>query len=413
VVSAAALSALSRLLPTLHLADWTNKEAVVNTLHNTLLDSSSSSSSSGSNALAAAAVEAAGFVGVTLLRQHSDSGLFQTGGAAGQQGLAGGGDRGLALGCSCLGLLLSCFTAVCGAADSSSRQVAAAVVAKLPHSCRDLVMIQDLGLSGELLQNPDLAVAAVKGCCCVLAALHDRLAAARGGGEGAAAAAAVFAQHVLFKLSAVTTSSSSSTAVCNAAVVAAAPAAAATALYAGVFGGEQQQQLAAIAAQLQGLATGSSSGRAAAAVVDVRVCGAAAVSWCQLVVMQLAAAGPGGGGQQQQQQVKRGGEGVGEERGCACSGCVCVWGGGCSTQQAWQQGVVLLPERAWLAACRSWVVAAAVFVWGGGYADWTAGGSDILALVNKVGHPVSPILILWAFPLMMGLQPNHAFQSRV
>jgi hypothetical protein len=267
-VSSAALTALSRLLPTLHLADWTNKEAIVNTLLNTLMDTSSSSSSS---MLAVAAVEAAGFVGVTLLQQHADAG--------GLVGFKEAGDRGLALGCSCLGLLLSCFTATF---SSSSSSAAAAVVAKLPSSCRDLVMLQELRFTDEVLQNPEMAAAAaLKGCFAVLAALQKRLQPAA---AAAAAAAGVLADFVLKQVSAAPASSHSSRRSATAVAVAAATpaAAAASAAAAGV---SSPQHLAAVSAQLQRLVTGSSGDSS-----DTRVCAAAAVSWTQLVVLQLAAA---------------------------------------------------------------------------------------------------------------------------
>ena len=294
VVSSAALTALSRLLPTLHPADWANREAIVNALHNTLLDCSSSSSSS--SMLAAAAAEAAGFVGVTLLQQHADGGNPL--GALGFRG-EGGGDRGLALGCSCLGLLLSCFSATFSSSSSSSSSSAAAVVAavlaKLPGSCRDLVLVQELRFSEDVLQNPAFATAAVKGCCSVLAALQKRLAGGpaaavvRQGagvdGGAAAAAAGVFAEFVLKVLS--SSSSSSNTSGSGDTVAAAAAAAGAVSLAIGA-GGNAQQQLAAVAADLRRLATGSSNAAGdTRATPTAAAAAAAAVSWAQVVALQL------------------------------------------------------------------------------------------------------------------------------
>jgi hypothetical protein len=267
-VSAGALTALSRLLPTLHLADWTNKEAIVNTLLNTLMDCSSSSSM-----LAVTAAEAAGFVGVTLLQQHADAG--------GLVGFKEAGDRGLGLACSCLGLLLSCFTATFSSSSSSST-AATAAVAKLPGSCRDLVMLQELRFSDDVLQNPDMAAAALRGCFAVLAALQKTLQSA---GPPPPAAAGVLADFVLQQLSAATASSHGSGRSPTAVAVAAAAPAAAAAAAAAAAGASGSQHLAAVSAQLQRLVTGNSGDSS-----DARVCAAAAVSWAQLVVLQLAAA---------------------------------------------------------------------------------------------------------------------------
>ncbi|WIA35785.1 hypothetical protein OEZ86_004174 [Tetradesmus obliquus] len=66
-VAAAAVTALSRLLPVLHPSDWSNKEALVNVLHNTLMDCCCDPGSSDSTGdLAAAAVAALGYAGAAL-----------------------------------------------------------------------------------------------------------------------------------------------------------------------------------------------------------------------------------------------------------------------------------------------------------------------------------------------------------
>jgi hypothetical protein len=163
-VAAAAITALSRLLPVLHPSDWSNKEVLVNVLYNTLLDCCCSASSSDSTGdLAAAVVEAVGYVGVMLLQYQHDDVLFGAGSSSNSSNnsssSSGSTDRSLALGCSCLGMLLSCLQGLwagqtpCQTSGQTSgrsltmQQAVSSVLQQLPASCRDLVMVQELSFS--------------------------------------------------------------------------------------------------------------------------------------------------------------------------------------------------------------------------------------------------------------------------
>jgi hypothetical protein len=142
----------------LHPSDWSNKEVLVNVLYNTLLDCccapSSSTSSDSTGDLAAAVVEAIGYVGVMLLQHQHDDVLFVAG-SSGNNNSSGSTDRSLALGCSCLGMLLSCIQGLWAGQTSGQtsgqsltmQQAVSSVLQQLPASCSDLVMVQEMSFS--------------------------------------------------------------------------------------------------------------------------------------------------------------------------------------------------------------------------------------------------------------------------
>lgn len=116
-------------------------------LYNTLIECCTYGSSSSTGDLAAAVIEAVGFVGVTLLQHSHDDTMF---GGSSSSGSAS--DSSLGLGCSCLGMLLSCVAALwrdSGSSSSSSgmQVVVSNVIQQLPPSCRDLVLLQELAFS--------------------------------------------------------------------------------------------------------------------------------------------------------------------------------------------------------------------------------------------------------------------------
>jgi hypothetical protein len=158
-VAAAAVTALSRLLPVLHPSDWSNKEVLVNLLYNTLMDCccapGSSTSSDSTGELAAAVAEAVGYVGVVLLQFQHDDALFGQSSSSSNNNSRESTDRSLALGCSCLGMLLSCLQALWAGQTSGQtstksltmQQAVSAVLQQLPASCVDFVMVQELSFS--------------------------------------------------------------------------------------------------------------------------------------------------------------------------------------------------------------------------------------------------------------------------
>jgi hypothetical protein len=134
----------------LHPSDWSNKELLVNVLYNTLVDCCCDPSSDSTGELAAAVAEAVGYVGVVLLQYQHDDALFGQSSSSSEST-----DRSFALGCSCLGMLLSCLQGL-GAGQTSGhtsgqsltmQQAVSAVLQHLPASCRDLVMVQELSFS--------------------------------------------------------------------------------------------------------------------------------------------------------------------------------------------------------------------------------------------------------------------------
>lgn len=154
-VAAAAATSLARLLPALHPTDWEHKDAICNALCNSLLDCCCSGSSS-SSVLAAAVVKAVGYLGVILLQQQQQDGqlIYNVGNNSSDNTYSCPNDnavvdRGLALACSCFGLLLSCVAGLgtAAAADAGSsdvRSVVDDVIRQLPGSYRDMVVMHDL-----------------------------------------------------------------------------------------------------------------------------------------------------------------------------------------------------------------------------------------------------------------------------
>jgi len=175
LVTAAAISALARLLPALQPADWTNREGCVNFLYSTLLDCCSSST--GGAAALPAAAEALGYAGVVVLQHQDDRRLF---GSSSSGGSSSGADRGLCLGYSCLGLLLSVLLSL--ETSQVSADLAAAVQQvqqQLPGSFQELLLLQEISL-GKVSLNIKLngshePLGQPKPCCCMAMTVEQNL----------------------------------------------------------------------------------------------------------------------------------------------------------------------------------------------------------------------------------------------
>ncbi|KAF8057874.1 hypothetical protein HT031_005820 [Scenedesmus sp. PABB004] len=301
-VAAAAAASLARLLPALHPGDWRAKERVVAALAGALLDAPGAAGDTG--ALAAAAAEGLAAAGCALLAHAHDEALFAAGGGG---GLAA--DRSIALGASCLGLLLSCLAAAWrGGGGEDVRACVQRVVGQLPEELAQLAARHDLALTEDQLCCAELACAALRGSCCLMAALAARTAAAAGASSSPAAAAvaaaaraasATLAGHVLQQLqdvaalacsgggsSSAGSGASAAETARHAAIVAAAPAAAAAALAASTLDATQLAAAAAAAARLARAA--AAPGEAGGAPgVDGRLGAAAALCWSTLAAMRL------------------------------------------------------------------------------------------------------------------------------
>jgi hypothetical protein len=141
LVTAAAISALARLLPALQPADWTNREGCVNFLYSTLLDCCSSST--GGAAALPAAAEALGYAGVVVLQHQDDRRLFGSSGGSSSSRA----DRGLCLGYSCLGLLLSVLLSLeTGHVSADLAAAVQQVQQQLPGSFQELLLLQEISL---------------------------------------------------------------------------------------------------------------------------------------------------------------------------------------------------------------------------------------------------------------------------
>jgi hypothetical protein len=164
----AAAAAAARILPAVHPADWQSREAVVGALRALLLawgaEGGDGAPAGAGGAVRAAAAEALAFAACHSVRLGSQQGSSSS----------GADERGLALACSCMGLLLALLAALQPAEAPAVHHLAE----QLPDDLRRLIdfrsaAVPDLDLATICDDDPWLLAALRRGAVAIAAALHE------------------------------------------------------------------------------------------------------------------------------------------------------------------------------------------------------------------------------------------------